>query len=71
MATSAQIQARIDRLEEAISQGSKEVEFTDGRRVVYRTIPEAIQALNYLKQQLGETIGRQRLLAKFSKGTAP
>lgn len=56
------------RIDKAIGQGVLSVKFADGRQVDFSTFQELVSRRNFIAQELGQTAGRQRLLAKFKKG---
>lgn len=58
----------ITRMERAITNATRSVTFSDGRRIDFSTFEEMVNRLNFMKQELGLEGGRQRLLAKFRKG---
>lgn len=53
MATPAELQARIEKLEAARASGLMTVDF-DGRRVTYRNDSEIAAAIGYVRRQLDE-----------------
>lgn len=48
----AELQNRLDKLEEAISRSERKVKFSDGREVEYKTIDEMTKAVRYLQSQI-------------------
>jgi hypothetical protein len=64
----AATQEKLDALEDAISQGVLEVEYSD-KRVKYRTLNEMIRIANRMKIELGIiTPGSGRRVAEYKSG---
>lgn len=61
----------LKRIDQAIAQGVLEVSFADGRKVRFSTFEELVQRRAFIARQLGETSGRQRLFAQFTRGVVP
>lgn len=58
------------RLDEAISQNVREVQYADGRRVHFSSWEDLIKRRNFVARQVGENAGRQRMRTKVTKGVS-
>jgi hypothetical protein len=63
------VSADLDELDRAIAQRVLSVSFSDGRSVTFSTFDELVKRRNYISKVLGNSAGRQRLKAEFTKGT--
>lgn len=68
MATQAEALANVEAIEEAMAQNVREVEFADGRTVIFSSFEELHQRWQFWRMQAGLEAGRQRLLGKFKRG---
>lgn len=61
-------QSDLDALEGAVLRKSRSVTFSDGRTVQFHSMEEIQKRIEYVRRQIEDTEGRQKLYAKFSKG---
>lgn len=58
----------LERINRAIAQGARVVQFSDGRRVEFSTIQELLLRRRLIMQELEQSAAQRRKLAEHTKG---